>query len=353
MVSVMIEIIDREMYNNEYPDGFEFSNQPHHEQLGSLAILAVVNEEFKDYVESSQVPDYIPDELLLEHEQEPSRADLIASLPHKGFSPEQQQETDAVIDAIGFPLDKIERLAHEPNKKDTEDVLGSFGVGRKNRGELIIYDLNEQQPPEQRFKTHVHKIVHSVSPLDPSNAEIYGGEEKRLEAEEFAKQLAVQSLVTKTYINGYHKKLAEMLNEGKITLEHFTEEAHAIALEYGVTNPAKLEQIQKVQLERIAEIEKSGPLPEGVRPTHLVSYEGPDGEMVLAGADKSLVDLTQSVTNHKELGDHRQSLKERFYSQEGLARSRERQKPVGETIYYRTQIIGKTAVRPMYEANSE
>lgn len=236
----------------------------------------------------------------------------LESLPHPGFTEAGHAELVDDMVAVGLPVNNIQTLIHRPSRMSDELILGSWGTGEDNYGEFSLYEAVSWLPGQHRRDVLVHELLHANSAFEPHNDAIFGGEESRLEALNFALGLASQTLTTERYLNPYQHKLANLYEDDKISFEHFAEESAAIAGQLASGNRAHLHQVQEAQRAIIEEKWLNGELPFGTGFTELMSYQSPDGEVVLAGADKTLVKLTDGVENYADLLRHADALKARF-----------------------------------------
>lgn len=336
-----------ESFLNELDHQFDAQLVKH---LGATTVDQYAQEEAHPDSNSLELPDFAREKLDQEEKRpKPSHAEHLLSLPQEGFTAEGYKEVISQLLAIGLPPYNYTKLGHEENKKGTENVMGSYGIGDKNRGEFKVYGLRDKQGPEERLKVVIHEATHGVSVLDPNNAEYFGGEEKRVKAEAFARNLAKQSNLTQTFINGYHKMLAKQYTEGKITEDTLAEELHAIALETAMTDPAKLRETEALHKAKMARMAEAGALPNDTRAINIVSYENEDGEIVPDGIDIAAIALLEGVEDVRGLDRRRQELKERFYDPKNLAVAKERRELANKLVYtQQAQTIGRQAVSHLF-----
>lgn len=244
-----------------------------------------------------------------------TRTAHLQSLDAFGFRDEAHLEnTIEEIVSIGLPVNKYGSLHYRPNKKGTEYHLGSWGSDREayNYGEFSLYELLDKVVPEERLATISHEGMHGVSVLDPENAHIYGGEEKRAAAEQYVENVTLQSLITGVHLNSYHKKLIDDFKEGEISGLDLTEETFAILGEMALTNRNGLLGVQEKQKSALVDINRINrrtsqpefPFQE------LITEEGSEEAN---GIDKLLVDILDGVSNVAELRDHTHRIKSLLY----------------------------------------
>ena len=310
------------------------------------------------YRDSVPEPDYILEEpRLQEKETKPSRAERLASLPHEGLTDQEHQRIVDQLDAILRNIEPITSLVKRPNDETTKNVLASYTTGGENKGQLAVYEKADQLPPEAFTGALSHENGHADSPFDPAHDEVHGGEPERKEAAAFAINLAQQSLETNTFMNGYQKMLAQELAESQEPAEKeekrkiYYEETYAIAIELGLTNPAKLEQVQAAQQAKIAKRQKAGTWPDDIQPVNLVSTPGPDGEIVVDGIDKTLIRLLEGIDSHEALVAHRENLKTKFYPEQSRAiaqKRAERRKSDKAVSTQQAQTVGRRAMSHLF-----
>lgn len=263
----------------------------------------------------------------------------LLSLPHPGFTEAGHAELVDDIVAVGLPVNNIQTLIHRPSKMSDELILGSWGTGEANYGEFSLYEAVDWLPGQHRRDVLVHELLHANSAFEPHNDAIFGGEESRLEAMNFALGLASQTLTTGRYLSPYQHKLADLHRDDKITFEHFAEESAAIAGQLAIGNRAHLHQVQEAQRAIIEEKWLNGELPFGTGFAELMSHQSLGGEeMVLAGADKTLAKLTDGVENYDDLLRHADALKARFAGRPG------REVPVWEEPPVIVVCIGRAVI---------
>lgn len=278
-----------------------------------------------------------------------TRFSHLLSLPHPGFSEAGHAELASDMVATRLPVGNIRRLEHQPSRMSDELVLGSWGIGESNYGTFSLYQAVNWLPGEYRRDTVVHELHHANSPFEAHNDAIYGGVESRLEAMNFALGVASQTLTTNKYLNPYHHKLADMHRATLISFEHFAEETAAIAGQLAVGNRAHLHQVQEAQRAAIEEKWLNGELPFGMGFTELMSHQSPEsGEMVLAGADKTLVKLTEGVESYDDLLQHIDQLKAHFAGRQPMEAS-----PVSERNPLVVVCIGRVVIEALDKLEKE
>lgn len=240
----------------------------------------------------------------------------LGSLPAEGFESEQhREELIRDIIAVGLPVDNYTSFSHVQNVylEGTGYHLGAWGHGPENNGTLYTFErLNRM--PEARLQALAHESAHANSPLRRENAYLYDGENERAEAALYVENLAGQSLLTDRYLNGYHAYWAALLKEGKIDAGTFMEETQAIAAELGLTNRAKLAQVQASQHVRFAQLQRQGLISPDTQPVYLLSHAHEDGHIEVDGIDTQLITLTREVDSYGDLLQHVSELKRQFYS---------------------------------------
>ncbi len=247
-----------------------------------------------------------------------SPATQLQEVPHEGFrSDTHREQLIGEIVAIGLPVDNFQSLHYRKNEGKALYHLGSWGAGDANYGQFSIYENNELQTPESRLGTIVHESAHANTPLRKQNAYLYGGETKRVEAEQYARNLAAQSLVTGKFMDGYHSRLAAELYNGEISLDLFAEETHAIAVQLGMTNRAKLEQVEQSQHRVLDRMRPYGQI-DGLTKVNLVSQVDYNGNISVDGIDKQLITLLRDIDDYKGLIHHVGQLKNNFYADETI-----------------------------------
>lgn len=256
------------------------------------------------------------------------KLDSIARYPGDLFeSDRQREELKEQILAVGLPVDNFKKLSRRRNKGGRENTLASWGKGSWNSGEFTVYELLDKQVPEKRLGTVVHENVHGASPFDRQNTFLYGSEEARAEAENAVRAVAVQSILTKKFLNGYHKWLYDQMKlqesgiaKTGITREIFDEETGSIAAELAMTNRAKLEQVEKAQHEKIDQLFDSGELLTNKK-VNLLSRVVSEGDLNFAqvsGVDNILINLVDGVENYGQLMEHIDGLKAQFYPEDTM-----------------------------------
>lgn len=257
-----------------------------------------------------------PAEGIEEPEEPVDPAEHLAELPANGFESDQYlARLQADIIAIGLPVDNFRAFQYEQNDSgyhSNPNAIGGWGIGPENKGTFYIYSLLDRLG-EYRLGTLVHESAHANTPMNPENTSQFGGEAKRQAAELFAKNLADQSLLTDTFLNGYHAYNAKEFRAGRMSKATFIEETQAIASELGVTNRAKLEQIQEVQLSKVERLKRAGEWDLDLAPVNLISKTYPDGHTEVDGIDHQLIALTRDVENYGDLMTHIKALKPQFY----------------------------------------
>jgi hypothetical protein len=244
----------------------------------------------------------------------------LQNLPYEGFrSKEHRDDLVDNIVAVGLPVVNYRSLHYSQNRNDSHDYLGSWGAGSEVYGQFTIYELLERQIPEERLATVVHEGAHANTPLRKENAYLFDGEPGRAEAEQYAYDLADQSLLTNKFMTGYHKSLAEQLRSGKISRNLFAEETQAIATELALSNRAKLTQTEEAQHHRLEVMQSFGQVSRERTPINLSSRIDKDGNALVDGIDKQLIQLLNGVENYQDLIRHTGQLKSNFYGVETAA----------------------------------
>lgn len=240
----------------------------------------------------------------------------LRQLTHEGFRSETHREQlIGEIVAVGLPVDNYQSLHHRKNEGSALHHLGSWGIWGEQYGQFSIYEKNEAETPESRLGTIVHEGAHANTPLRKQNAYLYGGEANRAEAEQFARNLAAQSLVTGKFMDSYHSQLAAELYNGDISLDIFAEETQAIAVQLGMTNRAKLEQVEQAQHRALDRMRGTGE-PHGLSRVNLISQVDHTGAITIDGIDKQLIALVRDVHGHQDLMGHIGQLKRNLYADE-------------------------------------
>lgn len=304
-----------------YGVGAELPGQTAGEYLGSVAMVDTIAES-----RPSQEP-LGTDFQAWEAEQETTdgAAELVArredrflsliDLEHGNTFPSDRTRYEAanLMAATGMPVDNVRRLRYEANRRGTEDVLASFGVGFFNRGEYTVYDLLGRVVPEKRFGTHMHELSHAASPLRRENSRYYGGEDGRRQAERQVVGIAEQSRLTGIHLNGYHKFLLEQLSAGTIDLDTYNEETWAITAEMAMTKRDELARVEADQHRRVQDLQRSGELSQDYQAVNLVSHEDREGDVTVDGVDGLLIGLMDGVDDYAGLLAHAGRLKAEFY----------------------------------------
>lgn len=175
--------------------------------------------------------------------------------------------------------------------------------------------------PEKQLGTIAHEGAHANTPFRRENAFLFGSEEARSEAAEFAKKAAQQTIDSQRFLNKYHESLYRRLDAKEITRETFDEETWAIASELALTNRKHLEQVQAAQHASINGRIKGGLLAEGYQTVDLLSKVDEADKVTVAGVDKALIQLLDGVKDYDGLIAHVDGLKAEFYPQESLAKA--------------------------------
>lgn len=246
----------------------------------------------------------------------------LESLPAEGFTEQQHAEVIDQILAVGLPVSNFRTLAHKPNERGRENVLGSWG-----NGEFSVYDLLDRQLREKRLGTIAHESAHANSPMRSANAHLYGSEGRRQDIADFVEHAATQSLATGKYLNGYHKWLAERIGErdtkDSISPQKFAEETMAILAELRLSNPKKLAQVEAAQHAEIARHpERYESLGEPVR-----FMSSPDSTEP-SGIDKMLVSLIDGVEDVHDLNAHVDKIKLDIYGDSSIKALEQRRQSV-------------------------
>jgi len=230
-----------------------------------------------------------------------------------GFDNEQEKWIVDTLASIALPVDNIKSLHRRKNKLGCENVVGSWGTGILNYGEFSIYELLDKEIKEQKIGTLTHESAHANTPFNEKNTFIFGSETIRENAAEHARKSANQTLITKKFLNGYHKYLYEKFIDNKIGLGTFEEETWAIMTELAIINRAHLEQVQEAQHKSIDKLRGGGiNTPEKV---YLMSHSDQRGETVVDGVDTALINLIDGVDTLGALEEHVVSLKGEVYSE--------------------------------------
>jgi hypothetical protein len=249
----------------------------------------------------------------------------LRSLPHAGFEdrPGVYSEMIDQIAAVGFPVDNFRRFERRDNAGDSGNMvtLASWGIGIVNRGEFTVHHELERRHPEKRLATIGHESAHATTPLNPANAEFYGGEAERQEAAAFVLSAANQAIETGVTLNGYHKHLLSEYRANKIDHETFAEETMAIMSELALTNRARLEIVSNAQVYAMADKNRERRV-QGLPPVdsvQLISTADRYGKLQTAGIDRNLIKLLEGVQDRDDLLLHIGALKDRFYPDETRA----------------------------------
>jgi hypothetical protein len=239
------------------------------------------------------------------------------------------------IAGMGYPVDNITTVSLTNNTQETQGVLGSYTHKGQGKGKFEVYKLNEKFHPIVLFGVLAHELQHQTSPFTQENATLYGSEENRLKAVDFATKAARQSEVTRVFLNNYHKSHFEKLlaareelgneltEESGKALERaewlFREETLAIIAELRFANPEHLRQVQDAQLASLVR-RANAPggekdLPEGI---YLTSHEY-DGGVEADGIDKIMINLIPEVDDVVDLQSHIAAQKMHFRSPNSIA----------------------------------
>lgn len=244
-----------------------------------------------------------------------NRRNHVASANFEGMTAERQRKMTDMITDIGLPVDNIRTIAHqgEYNKGSLAGEKGwsTLATWTPAEGRFTTYDALDNLPEAALLDTTVHELTHGMSPFDPENAFLYGSEKARQEAAAQAENIATQSYLTGKFINGYQKKLAEQLAdpESDVTWARFREETSAILTEHGMTDRAKLRQVQEAQTKEVDKLILQGKLNPNFKPVKLISdWLGSTPE----GVDKQLVNLVDGVNSVAGIEMHVRSLKHKY-----------------------------------------
>lgn len=241
-----------------------------------------------------------------------ARREKIQGLKKVGFNNEQEKWIEDKLVAVALPVYNLKSLHRKENKFGSENTLGSWGYGILNYGEFSVYELLDKQINEKKIGTIAHEGAHANTPFNENNTFIFGTEASREAAAKHAEKVANQTLVTKKFLNGYHKYLYEKYNSQKINLEDFQEETWAIMTELAISNRAHLKQVQEAQHGALNRLKQTG---QGVpEKTYLISHQDQKGEVIVNGVDIALINLVDGVDTLDALKEHIISLKGEFYS---------------------------------------
>lgn len=237
-----------------------------------------------------------------------ARRESLEGASFEGFTKAQEIWVRRQIETIGLPIRNINKISYKENTPRESTSLGSANL---LTGEYRLYKLLEDPkvPEIAQLGTMVHEGLHwgdpnrEIHPLGYEN--VYQSEEERSHAKRHAEQIARQTKQTGVYLNGYHKKLFEAFNEGKIDETRLKMETHAIMGELRFTNPKHLIQVQKAQKEKL---EKSG---RGNQFVQIMTQEGSDKAV---GIDRTLISLLQDkgIHNVNQLNMHIENVRNSF-----------------------------------------
>lgn len=211
----------------------------------------------------------------------------------------------------GMPLTHVNTLAYIPNTYGTHGVLGSAEIAGENDGRLTFYKDMDKIPAIGQVGVAVHELAHFSSPFAERTNDDFGGEEKRLRAQDTVIRVANQSAETGIFLNSYHEFIYNIKDrirpEDQEAWEQlWLEETHAIASELAATNPRHLEQIDNAHYARL----KSAGKEDAFVP--LVSRRDREtNETLISGIDQTLMDLT-GITNIDALYTHWEHLRETY-----------------------------------------
>jgi len=247
-----------------------------------------------------------------------ARREKIQGLKKVGFNNEQEKWIEDKLVTVALPVYNLKSLHRKENKYGSENTLGSWGYGIPNYGEFSIYELLDKQINEKKIGTIAHESAHANTPFNENNTFIFGSEATREAAAKHAIKVANQTVITKKFLNGYHRHLhdkyigRDIPKKDRISLATFQEETWAIMTELAITNRAHLEQVQEAQHKSLYKLKIEGEnVPEKV---YLISHQDEKGEVVVNGVDIALINLVDGVDTLDALKEHVISLKGEFYS---------------------------------------
>jgi hypothetical protein len=275
----------------------------------------------------------------------PARIEHLQQLPIEQGKATGQQRSEAIkqIAAIGYPLDRLNKIIFRQETSRSKDTLADYTGGGK--GELGIYKKHYEQSDAERLATLGHELSHSCSPLKPENADLYGGKEHQAEMASFVGQVTDQSLVTGVYIDGYHKRVLEDFKKEQAAVAHALtvgtigqashdrilaaglrkarEETWAILNERGITNRQLLHDVQGRQQLALEDHNRIARLNHQTE-RKFVQLISNEDSATPAGIDRALVELLEGVHGLRGLRNRVAELKETFYPEEEAQKAHRR-----------------------------
>lgn len=159
--------------------------------------------------------------------------------------PDQESTIRGMFNAMGFNMSAIKHVkfgghVNSPFGDNRGHVAGLYN----STEDLIQITKQGTVHPEGLLATFIHESAHAGSPfINPAIENALLSSEKRIEFQELTKemtQLAIQSIETQKFFNGYHRLLFDNFTAQKIDFAHFMEETSAILMEMRYTNPQHL-----------------------------------------------------------------------------------------------------------------
>lgn len=253
----------------------------------------------------------------------------------------QSENIQDMFKALGFDTRNIKEVKFGGNIDSPFGNKRGFVAGMfdKSKG---LFQVTEHGTvhPEGLLATFIHENAHAASPfinLSIRNALL--SSEKGIEFQELTKQmnlLAIQSIETQKFFNGYHRLLFENLSAQKIDFAHFMEETSAILMEMRYTNPKHLvivgEQMYKHRL-------RTGTMDKFVNP--------------IAVSNKQIYVMTPGLkhSDHNSIEEHIAKVKKdlRYHIAEFFEKGTNKQVEVARN--FNQQEIHKREYKPIPEAN--
>jgi len=200
-----------------------------------------------------------------------------------------------------LPLSTTTRIAYRPNMRGEEGILGSA----EDNGRVTFWKDMEKIPAVAQWGVALHELGHRVSPLRVENTPLYGSAEKRERAELNAYRMAEQAIITRRFLNGYHKYRYKQMMTGQIPYELWVEETQQIALNLAGENPAHLQQVEDAQRRRMDRMGRRNDF------VALTSQQNRDGTWNVSALDQALMDLTK-IQSVEELHNHYRKVREKL-----------------------------------------
>jgi hypothetical protein len=291
-----------------------------------MAVELQDQETFRGFVVAPEQPFRTPPEA-----QEPKRD--LEGITFTDFPEQQETWIRQLFIDTGLPLNYVNTVEYKPTANNRPaNTTAEYNYPEKR---ITLFKSLQILPRIAQLGVVAHELGHAAEPTE--HPHLYKSPKEAEQARLHATTVALQSLLSNTFINGYQKMLARQLISPDVSsdeapetrFERYVRETHAIMLEVRFTNPKHLRDIQTVQRTKIAKqvgennLNGSQMVTIGNRMLVLPVYTdiitpNPQHTQEAVGVDRTLLSLMPQFETVKQVDDHINSVRKSLSSVQHL-----------------------------------